>query len=1191
MIAPRRRPGCTLAAAAGLCAGLLASFGADWKPISVPGAWEEKGPPEARSYDGIAWYRTWVKVPDNFVRRGDKRDEIRYADTVGVVVRDVADAHEVYVNGVKIGAGGRFPPTFQGTRDSLHRHKVPLGVLVQGEWNEVAVRIYNPTGPGGFLRTPPRLMNTMAECVLEGTWEFMAADGYTPGKAQPRRPERSAFDQFQPANFVLGRLTDLDPGPKLPPAEALAAMQTAGDLQVELLLHEPRVTQPTHLSFDARGRLWVAQYRQYPYPAGLNVIGRSALQEAIFDRVPPPPPHHDRGADVISIHEDTDGDGTFDRHKVFQDGLNLANSAVRGWGGVWVTNAPYLLFYPDRNFDDIPDGPPEVKLQGFGLEDTHAVASALTWGPDGWLYGGQGSTTTSRIVRPGIDPPDTEGVYFDGSMVWRYHPKTAEYEIFAKGGGNTFGLEFDAHGRLYSGHNGGQTRGFHYVQGGYFTLQRPGPDEMYAFGQLPAMKTLTPVRRFSHFGAFVEGTALPARYHGHLFAIDPLHNEVIDSERRPLGSTFETRDVGRALWTSDVAFRPLHIVNAPDGSLLVSDMYEYYTAHRNHYQSQIDPGTGRVYRLRGRDSPLEADTNLERKSSGDLLALLGHPNKWHRHMAAQLLGERNDRRVVPELKTILAQPRELAALNALWALHQMGAFDDTTAQSALRHPVPAVRQWAVRLLGDTHGVHRGPGLADRGNVKSGALPPAVFSSLLEQAGRETDAEVRAQMAASARRLATGQALALVRELAMRPDDAGDPYLPLLLWWVLEAHERIARDQVIGFFQARDGWQHPLVQEHLAPRLMRRFALQGRREDLLACTQLLRQAPGPAHAVALMKGFVEAYRGRELADLPDELVQAMRVSGQVPLILRVRQGEAAAIQEAVAVIRNRRAPLDERLLYLRVFGEVTHDPAFPALLEVAGANELPSLRRAALGSLLPYDRPEVGPWAAGLLPRAPEEIRPAVLALLASRAGWSVHLLRAVESGQFPASAVPRDLVDRMRAHADGELAARLARVFKADADGGSTALQQRIRRVDTALRSGAGNPRRGEVLYTQRCANCHTLFDKGGRLGPDLTSYQRENLGTMIPSIVQPSAEIREGFQHYLVATRDGRSLSGFLVRRDAQIVVLRGWEGEDITLRQADVTRLEPVGRSLMPEGLLDDLSDQQLQDLFAYLRLPRPL
>ena len=128
------------------------------------------------------------------------------------------------------------------------------------------------------------------------------------------------------------------------------------------------------------------------------------------------------------------------------------------------------------------------------------------------------------------------------------------------------------------------------------------------------------------------------------------------------------------------------------------------------------------------------------------------------------------------------------------------------------------------------------------------------------------------------------------------------------------------------------------------------------------------------------------------------------------------------------------------------------------------------------------------------------------------------------------------------------------------------------------------------MLFTQSCAACHKMFEKGGRLGPDLTTYQRDNLGSMLLSIINPNAEIREGFQYYLVATQDGRSLSGFVVRRDTQLVILRGLEGEDISLRPAEIKNLQPVGRSLMPEGLLDQMDDQQLRDLFAYLGLSRP-
>ncbi|MFM8358840.1 MAG: PVC-type heme-binding CxxCH protein, partial [Verrucomicrobiota bacterium] len=229
-------------------------------------------------------------------------------------------------------------------------------------------------------------------------------------------------------------------------------------------------------------------------------------------------------------HEDTDGDGRYDRHRVFVDGLNLANAAVRGRDGVWVMNSPYLLFYPDRDGDDRPDGPPAVHLAGFGLEDTHSTANGLVWGPDGWLYGGQGSTTSCRVRRPGLDPPDSAGVPFEGCMVWRYHPETRAFELFAEGGGNTFGLEFDAAGRLYSGHNGGQTRGWHFVQGGHYLMQGvdPGkfgpPRHPYAFGDLPMMATTNPVVRFTHLAAHADGTAFPPARAGLLFALDPLHN-------------------------------------------------------------------------------------------------------------------------------------------------------------------------------------------------------------------------------------------------------------------------------------------------------------------------------------------------------------------------------------------------------------------------------------------------------------------------------------------------------------------------------------------------------------------------------------------------------------------------------------------------------------------------------------------
>jgi putative membrane-bound dehydrogenase-like protein len=1164
------------------CTGLVApKLGAqpvagNWQSIRVPGAWETNGPATARNHGGFAWYRAWLKPHDSFFTPHERN---LFAESVTLNVRSLADAHEVFVNGTRVGIGGSFPPQFASGREGNHRHKIPPGLLRKGEWNEIAIRVYNASGPGGFLGEAPFVMDYFNECVLEGDWEWRAGDdaSWAKGIALKEKPSRAVFDKYHESNRVLGEAAQFVHGPKLSPAESATKFKAAGDLVVEQLLHESLVAQPTHLSYDARGRLWVAQYRQYPYPAGVKMLSRDKYYRAHYDKVPPAPPNHDRGRDIISIHQDTDGDGTFDKHKVFVDGLNMANAVLPGRDGVWVMHTPYLLFYPDRDGDDVPDGPPTVHLAGFGLEDTHSVANGLVWGPDGWIYGGQGSTTSSRVVRPGLDAAGAEGVYFEGCMVWRYHPVTRVYELFAEGSGNVFGLEFDGDGRLFSGHNGAETRGWHYQQGGYYMKQGvdPGkfgpPRNPYSFGELPWMKLAAPIQRFTHGVAVVEGTALPASRQGQMFWVDPIHSVLIATERQTRGATFGTRDLDQVLKSADEGFRPVFIVNAPDGSLHVADFYEHYIAHGQHYQSQIDPTTGRIYRLRGKESALEKDVNLSRKSTDDLLALLSHPNKWHRHTAARVLGWRGTPEVQSKLRARLASPS--APLAALWALHQAGGLDEATALATLKHPTATIREWTVRLLGDRK-----------------ELSPRLATAVMEQARAETDVRVRAQMASSARRLPVTQALPLVNALFTHAEDASDPCVPLLCWWVLETHLAQQSEAVLALFQSSAVWEHALVQEHILPRLMRRFAVEGRRQDLLVCAELLRTAPGPNHTARLMKGFEEAYRGRAMSGLPDELLSALAATGHAPLVLRVRQRDAAAVEEALAQIQNAKTRLEDRLLYTRTFGEVREPKALKPLLALALGEQPVVLRKAGLSALTAYEDDAISTNVVAALPKLPADVRASAVALLASRSAWSMALLRDVQAKRIDIALVPPDIADRLRQSKDNAVRELATKLLPRATVATTAALRQRITEVEAILKRAPGNPYVGETHFNQRCAACHKLFFKGGNVGPDLTAYQRDNLGTLLISILNPNAEIREGYAYVDIETTDGRNLGGFLTDRDAQVTVVRGLDGQDITLRAADIRSVEPTGRSLMPEGLLDDLNDEQLRDLFAYMRQSQP-
>ena len=1145
-----------------------------WQPVPVPGSIPADTTSAAPSWRA---YRAWVKPHDSFFMPHERN---LFAESVTLNIRGFSGAHEVFVNGVSVGRGGQFPPEYRDGVDGNHRHKIPPGLLKQGQWNGIVLRAYHPEGQAGFRGEAPFLMDYFNEAILEGEWEWRRADPSelqsSLSLAQVDRPARGGFDRYHESHRVLGEAQQFVHGPKMTPAETMARMKPAEDLRVDLLLNEPEVAQPTHFSFDARGRLWVAQYRQYPYPAGSRMLSRDKYYRAQYDRVPEPPPRHVPGRDRITVHEDTDGDGLPDRHTVFLDGLNMANAVLPGRGGVWVMNTPYLLFYPDANGDDVPDGPPVVHLAGFGLEDTHSVANGLVWGPDGWIYGGQGSTTTSRVVRPGLDPEGSPGVHFEGCMVWRYHPVSREYELFAEGSGNVFGLELDGEGRLFSGHNGSETRGWHYQQGGYYLKQGADPGKFgpprnpYTFGQLPWMAPAAPFQRFTHILSVVEGAALPPSRQGQLWWLDPLHNVVLATDRHPIGSTYGTRDLGPVLHCSDEAFRPVYLANAPDGSIVIADFYEHYIAHGQHYQSQIDPTTGRLIRFRGANQPLVNDVRLDNKTPEALLAALTHSNRWHRLMAARVLAERASPEWVAHLKERVVTHD--APIAALWAVHQAGGLDEALAVRLIEHPSALIREWSVRLLGDRRRI--------------GGL---LFNAWLHRVPRETEVRVRAQMAATARRLPAHQALPLVAALVTHNEDVRDPCLPLLCWWVVESHWPSARPAVLDLWKTDDLWKHPMARESLLGRLMRRCAGEGRRQDLLDAAWLLDRAPNPESVTALMAGFEEAFRGRDASALPQELVQALAGRGKASLSLRLRQRDPAALPESLDRLKNPATATSEKVELLRTLVEIRVSGIRNVLLALLRDQPTP-VRQAALSGLGLEEDPAMAAVVLQLLPGASPELRSSALNFLVSRPTWSLSLLDAMSRGEVQAQSIPAEVAERLRRSPDATVRQRAVAALAASVPVPNSTTAQRIRQIEAVLKKSPGNPYAGEALFQQRCAACHRLFFKGGSVGPDLTSYQRDHLGTLLTSILDPSAEIREGYASVEVETRDGRTLSGFLTDRDDRQTTLRGLDGQDQVLPAAEVLAVRPTGRSLMPEGLLEGLSDDQLRDFFAFLRSSQP-
>lgn len=1138
--------------------------GEEEKLLRVPDVWKQAPGDTPITRQGYGWFRCGFAAPIEW--RGSPLE---------LFAEPVDDAREYYVNGQLIGAVGQFPPAYRSGLGGASRFTIPEDVVRPGQVNTVSVRIHQRDGRENFNVAAPVVFSSSEAIRLEGQWQHRAGDDESWGKSPVNADSLAVYTTRKDREVAERELKRLqgDAGP-VPPEQALASMTVLPDLEAELVLSEPEIGQPLFLNFDERGRMWVLEYLQYPDPAGLKMVSRDKFLRTVYDKVPPAPPHHFRGADKISIHADSDGDGRYDKHTVFVEGLNMATSFAQSGDGVWVLNPPYLLFYPDRNHDDVPDGDPEVHLEGFGLEDSHSIANNLQLGPDGWLYACQGSTVTGNIKRPGIDK---QGVHSLGQLIWRYHPTKRIYEIFAEGGGNTFGLEIDSQGRVFSGHNGGDTRGFHYVQGGYYLKGFGKHGELsnpYAFGYFPSMAHGS-VPRFTHAFAIYEGASLPAHYHGDLFGAAPLQSHVVCSDMERDRSSFRTKDVGLAIASSDPWFRPVNVACGPDGAVYVADFYEQRIDHASHYQGRVDKGSGRIYRLRAKGAPPSSTPDIGALSAEQLMEELGHADKWRRRTALRLIADRGDKQLRPQLAAKIRQEEGQAALECLWAMHRLGGLSESETLAALDHANPQVRLWAVRLACDERQVS-----------------PTVALRLAEMAAREDDLDARSQLACSARRLLANDGLPIVRNLLSRGVDAGDIHIPLLLWWAIEAQVASHPDEVIALFRDAALWSQPLVRDQILERLMRRFAQAGGQKDLLRCRELLELAPDSASTGKLMAGFEAAFQGRRLSGLPPELAAAIAKAGGGSLALRLRAGEPSAIAESIKTISDPGADGALRANLIETLGELHPAEARDSLLAIAvGADGSQDLQIAALGALAGYADPMIGESIARKAPDLPPASREAALALLSSRQEWTLTLLTAVKQEAVAKDLLAEAIVRRILLHESPQIGELVRDIWGELQGATSEQMRADVERLAGVIDSGSGNPRAGRVLFMNSCGKCHLLFGQGGRIGPDLTAYKRDDVKGMLLNVVNPSAQIREGFENYLLATADGRALSGFIADQDNRVVVLRTAEGQSIVAPREEIEELRAIPRSLMPEGLLKDLNDQQLRDLFAYLRSTQPV
>jgi len=520
--------------------------------------------------------------------------------------------------------------------------------------------------------------------------------------------------------------------------------------------------QPIAFDFDDRGRLWVVECFSYPDWKNTN-------------------------RDRIIILSDKDGDGRFDERKVFFDKGHRLSSIAFGFGGVWVTSPPNLLFIPDKDGDDVPDGPPVVHLDGFTLKAGHNLVNGLAWGPDGWLYGRHGITDSSFVGRPGAT--DQERIKLNCS-IWRYHPTRHIFEVVANGTTNPWGLDWDENGQAFFSNNViGHL--WHLVPGGHYQRMFGEDFNPYLYA---LMGSCSDHKHFagndwtksrgglgehnelggghSHAGAMIyQGDNWPAEFRHRILMANIHGNRLLYDELERSGSGYIGRHGNSFLMANDPWFRGVMIGSGPDGGVYASDWNDLGECHDSDGSYRA---SGRIYKVTyGKTRPVE-NLNVAALSDIELVKLQSHKNEWFVRHARRVLEERAAAgKLDPKATATLRLNMESGdpvphRLRALWALHAIGATSDSDLLKLADDPSEFVRWWAVQLL-----------------VESKQPSRAALDKFIALAGRDPSALVRLSVSSALQRVKPNERWPIADALLQHAEDSSDPNLPLMIWYAVE----------------------------------------------------------------------------------------------------------------------------------------------------------------------------------------------------------------------------------------------------------------------------------------------------------------------------------------------------------------------------------------------------------------------
>ena len=895
--------------------------------------------------------------------------------------------------------------------------------------------------------------------------------------------------------------TEKTPGGPMPAAEVARTMELPPGFSCKVFAAEPDVQQPIAMAWDARGRLWVAEcYTYAENPARWDTSLR----------------------DRIVIFEDTDNDGHFDKRTVFWDEGVRLTSIELGNGGVYALCAPNLIFIPDKNGDDKPDGAPEVLLDGFNFKTVgHNIVNGLRWGPDGWLYGRHGISDTSAIGAPGSAGKDRTRM---NCGIFRYHPGTRKFEVVLNGGTNSWGHDWDANGELFwintvIGHL------FHGIPGAYYdrmfgTHLNPHVYETiaqtadhYHFDQGKekwadikkgmSSKTDELGGGHAHVGCMIyNGGSWPKEYAGRLLTCNLHGNRINTDILQREGNGFVAKHGADFMKSKDKWFRGIELSTGPDGSVFVIDWSD---AGECHDSDGVHRTSGRIYKIvYGKDEPARTfdlskmdDTALAKEAAA-------HPgNNWWPRMIARVRADRGEQPLEPKL----------------------------------------------------------PQLAD---------------------ANSSDSLVRLHTASAMQRLPLDARFPFAIALAAHAEDANDRQQPLMIWYGIEPAITAHPEQAIALAMSS---KIPTVRRLVTRRLTEEIERTPAPVDaLLAAALKSGNADTREDIVRGMGGALKGFRQVAKPAHWDDFVKAL--GAQQPDIVRnvsLVFGSGRAVEEIIALIKDGHGDANARLSAFDSLMRNAKPEHFAIARSMISDKVLGTAARLGLAKFSDGDVPKslLTNWS-----DRSQEWRAANVTTLASRAAWAKELLTFAEKNPTVRGDITPIHARQIRSLGDEAVNKQLTKVWGELHDTPEAKKQEiaKWRSLLTAAALAQGDASKGRALFTTVCAACHKMYGDGAAIAPELTGSDRRNLDYLLENIVDPSAVVPADYRIAIVKLKDGRTLSGVIPEQNDRTVTVQT-PAERVSFLRSDIAEMQQLSQSFMPEGLLTALGEENVKHLIAYL------